>query len=632
RALLEPVLSTVGLDLVTGGEIWNRYRALEVEEYEDSLESSGDARAGSVIEAKTYIIQSVYTRQLGQPLLGNEKVLQEMESFLEEHCESTDVDMIQPEVIQQKFSAAIEKRGKLMAYEERLLTASDEDSGLAVRVQLWEQYIQFEKEDGDAARTARLYERAILAVVAETNPRGLFEGFADHACSVRDWVLLEAVTVRGIVVSYDSLSMWRLRLLSLELNYRGDETVLAAHDMCLSSGFSSPNDYLAALTLRCDYFRRQLVVFQESDSVDGATVVQVVSKMRESFDKAEQFMAQYYPSWVDGCACILRYRVSVEDSVITELNERLTEKFMSTFGKVCGVELWKEYVNWALLITRDFNVCRKLLRKALALSAADVAVQGALCAESLQFEERYGTFAEDVVAVISKVNPKLRAIARAQSDQVQAEVAQAAPSACSATVASKVPVLKVEDTNNKRPRDEKQSTTTGELPAKRPKESTGGRDMPPPKQEQPTVQVDAESADGGRCTSIFIKNVSFAATEDEILALCKSCGDIEKSEFLKTDAGKFKGMVHVFFKTSDAAAFAVTSLNGHPIHNRKLTVELFHLSVGAKSAATTADQDLRWHPTTVFASKLLPSCTENDVRKYFEVFGSIRVARLLLDK
>jgi RNA recognition motif-containing protein len=725
RPLLEPLLVTVGSDPITGAEVWGRYRAMEVEEFEDQVET-GDSQAAAM--TKKYIIQDIFTRQLGLPLFGNEKLLQELESFLGEHCEGSDIDIIRPDVIKLNFDAGVEKRDRLVGFEERLLSLADSGEAegtastsstsstttaattaaaadgakaspsLGARARVWREYFQL--EEASPARAARLYERAVLSAGqgqrqgerqgqrqgerqgAET--RRIFEEYADFACRREDWPLLASVTARGTIAAYNDVSMWRLRLLALELGGQGEGVFLAAHQLSLSSGFSSPADYLSLLMLKCDYYRRALASVFEAPLPAIGSLEEGVGRLREAFSGAEAFMRQYYPAWTDGWAALLRRRVSLEDSLVADVAETVPhlsshspaawEAFMSDFGKVCGAGLWKEYVTWALVATRDLGVCRQILRKGIAVTGADAPAQEALCLEAVAFEERHGQSAQSVLAVILKVKPKLASIAQTRAASLSVLEAAAVPVAD--TVADKNEG-EIKPTNLKVPKVPK-TEYADKKNLKRAREGSDSQEnsnSKKPKEENEANETSAagngigngfgNGSGGGRATmdvvgdvaassnSIFIKNVAFATTEEEMLTLCKTCGDVDNFEFLKSDSGKFKGMVQVHFKSPEEALKAVETMNGHPVHNRKLTVELLHASDPAPTGAGAGANgkhgssgssgssgsgrdgehvDSKWHPTTVFASKLPPAYGDDEVKAYFEVFGTVKIARVLVDK
>lgn len=74
--------------------------------------------------------------------------------------------------------------------------------------------------------------------------------------------------------------------------------------------------------------------------------------------------------------------------------------------------------------------------------------------------------------------------------------------------------------------------------------------------------------------NIYVGNLPFDATEEELHALFSSCGTVETID-LATDreTGRPRGFGFVTMASSEEAAKAMETLNGHLLHGRSLQVD-----------------------------------------------------------
>lgn len=73
--------------------------------------------------------------------------------------------------------------------------------------------------------------------------------------------------------------------------------------------------------------------------------------------------------------------------------------------------------------------------------------------------------------------------------------------------------------------------------------------------------------------NIFVGNISFQTTEDQIRALFESFGEVSRVNVVADrDTGRPRGFAFVEMATDAQAQAAVTALNGKPFGGRPLTV------------------------------------------------------------
>jgi RNA recognition motif-containing protein len=657
RSILEPALSTAGTDIASGALVWEPYRRLEVEEFEEQAEAATAETVTVATEAKKFVIANVYTRQLATPLLGNEKVLAELEGFLSEHCDASEVDIIKPDELQQKYESAISLRKTRIPFEERVLLAGGDDKGAAAtdRKQAWMDYIHFEVREKCYDRVERLYERAIMDCPScQAELFGLYLTFT--AENSKNWRLLEDISKRALIVEYNNVNFWRYRFLAIELANAGD--VKTKMDECFSlaqaAGFTSPMDYLCVMNLYCDFYRRRLAALASQEAGSLGDLGNCVDQTRSAFDAAEAFLQRYYPTWFEGYYSIVKYRISVEDSVIADISESLSssspipivpntrdvwERLIATFGKATatGAGLWVEYVKWAFQATRDVGICRKLLRRA-SVAMKDPAAAVLIHAEMLRLEQQHGTSAQEVLSAVLKCGslaPSYASITQPNNSTFEgpapitgSSIPLAPPSATTQASAEVVQSTAKREREGNEPSEASEPANPIKK-AKLPMTSESSEATA----AMPTTAAIHEQA-GHTSASLYVKNISFSLSEEEFLAPFRAIGEIVSYEMLKSENGKFNGMAIVTFATSEVAALALKNLSGYSFGHRKITLDFYHPpgNSGSNSETQYNEEGGKFHPTTLFVSKLPSRAGEADVSAYFGSFGTIRLARMLVDK
>ncbi len=75
------------------------------------------------------------------------------------------------------------------------------------------------------------------------------------------------------------------------------------------------------------------------------------------------------------------------------------------------------------------------------------------------------------------------------------------------------------------------------------------------------------------CTTIFVRNLAYDVTEEEVGNMFKPCGDISGIRFVyNSHAGHFKGFCYVQFKKNSGVHNAL-NLNGKVIKSRPIVVD-----------------------------------------------------------
>lgn len=125
------------------------------------------------------------------------------------------------------------------------------------------------------------------------------------------------------------------------------------------------------------------------------------------------------------------------------------------------------------------------------------------------------------------------------------------------------------------------------------------------------------------CT-LFISNLDFKTTEEEVMALFRSCGDISDFRLVKNFKCLSKGFGYLVFKSHEAAVKGLdmdrTPLNGRPVfvspYDPENHTHKFKYSTGLEK-------------NKLFISGLPLSMTESDVKAAFEPHGPVKDIRLV---
>ena len=407
RQAFEKAVSLGGTDLPTGAELWSLYCSFETEEHRDEVEV---AETQQELNASKQRMIRAFHRQLALPLRGNEAALAEFEKVLEELCIESDVTIIDPNGLQRKVAAALKEREAREKIESQLADETFLAAPLADRVRKWRWYIKFENKAEQLSRVQRLYERAVMDCRASEELWTEAAAFAAH--SVRNWPLLESVTLRALKPCYNSITLWRYHLLSLEALDRPDSDVAAAVQRSLLCGFAQPDDYLCMLQLGCDYRMRRLRVLLSSKHAAGDKDA-ALGRVREAYDQAEAFLGSYYSSWLAGWLQLFKRRVASEDDIFSLV--RLFDASADSSASVAVWEravealaphyhgVWQQYIAWALA-RGDEALCRALYRR--AVGGKDNPNIEALCVAWVAFEQQCGSF-DEIISAMGKTGPIL---------------------------------------------------------------------------------------------------------------------------------------------------------------------------------------------------------------------------------
>ena len=422
--VFEYCISICGIDYHDGGLIWKRYREFVTDEYNDLLnDEENEIEEIDMHNSKANIIK-VYLRQLSLPLKDNKDCLHELERLLNNIFVESDISIVKPDLIQEKYSASCAQSIKIGVYETLISQLTGKningrvlfDDKLIDFYGVWKLYINYELNiNQNVVRAQRLYERAILE-----NPGCmiLWQEYVEFvAYTLQNWSLVECITNRALKLHKSNFNLWNLKLLSLEYIYvsdpneRNEDNLTKSLDMALFASFETYEAYTSILLYSCDFRRRNVVRLKLSSEIDMNNLRESILLLRSCFEKAEKYIITYFPGYEEGYLKLIKYRIHCEETLISGiinalpsiefLNLCVSEKdvidiwdnVLTYYPKSCYS--WLEYINWCK--GKNNEQCRSLFKKATSNRINHTEI---ICQEWIKFEQQYGNLNDVLVATV----------------------------------------------------------------------------------------------------------------------------------------------------------------------------------------------------------------------------------------
>jgi Tfp pilus assembly major pilin PilA len=636
------------MDIYTASMIWKRYLEFEVDEYEDLMETS--AKDTFAKEAKKRII-SLFHRQFSIPLIGNDRLLKDMDRILSSICDEADLVIIQPEKIQRLFDSSKAELDSRLVFEDYIQSEAFESMKLdeSARLKSWRAYIALEINEHKYSRAQRLYERAVLN--CQTN-RDIWNDYLEFAIStLKSWSLVADVSIRMVKVFKTDIKVWQARFLALE-HLNKEEELLRAYATAISSWFSSAEDYLCILFTKSSYYRRKiqrLVLSETTDLETKLTLSAAILSMRLSSAELEAFMEKYYESWFDGWLRVYLFQVAVEDEVIERLSDQFAslptipldaatgddsemtfpemsissealnvwERSVKRFGK--NAVMWKEYIAWSRF-HQSKEATRKLYKRMLSL-LADNALPS--YQDWLQFEYQVGSLL-DIQAVWTKIQTIAAKEAIKVDEKKHAKAAAKDSNLKKRGLDAPATAQQDESFSSKRVRIEENSLTNATSTAHTADESTSsGKPAKIPEPSPAPVT-----------TKIVVKNLSFNSTVDGIRDHFSSCGEVKSVDLLLAKSGRSRGIADINFMDAASVDAALrlheSILDGRAIHVERWMPDALQI---AKPPLTSSEESLPTEKLTVFISRVSLSLSEDALKEFLVAScGEIADIKLAIDK
>lgn len=149
------------------------------------------------------------------------------------------------------------------------------------------------------------------------------------------------------------------------------------------------------------------------------------------------------------------------------------------------------------------------------------------------------------------------------------------------------------------------------------------------------VQESNDNEIEGPTVSIFVKNLNFSSTTEDLVDLFKPLtGFVVANVKTKADpknkgAYLSMGFGFVEFKTKDQANLAIKSLDGYVLDGHKLQLKLSHRQAGTSSSSSNTKKPASDNKSNKIIIKNLPfEATRKDIVELFGAFGNLKSVRV----
>ncbi|XP_064398817.1 squamous cell carcinoma antigen recognized by T-cells 3-like isoform X3 [Halichondria panicea] len=355
-------------------------------------------------------------------------------------------------------------------------------------------------------------------------------------------------------------------------------------------------------------------------------------ELRKTFKRARDSLEALYGKDGDPTDSLSRYQASLEARCYDNMEtaRALWVEVMSRYGK--QAQYWIEYAS----IERshgDTASCRKVLQRASNSASDDPEM---VCEALLQFERESGDLESFEGALVR---------CEAQLDRVRARREKAAEK----------DAFKKDDLKKHRKMDIGKGRVSS-----RDKGQSLGRKRPPPGREMsddqqpavkkqkfvaetgivqlpskkvPTVEAAKVETEGPKeARTVFVSNLSFKATEDELREIFTPCGLIAEIRLIRTRQSN-KGNVYAYveFATPDPVASAL-GLDKTEIEGRPMYVSQFKEKGRPVSSLGDKTPQRSDSKATVFVSHIAHHITDQELREHFQQCGEIKEVRLIKNR
>ncbi|XP_012257454.2 squamous cell carcinoma antigen recognized by T-cells 3 [Athalia rosae] len=623
RNLFERALTSVGLHVTKGAIIWEAFR-----EFENVLVLMIDASNESARKQQIDRVGALFRRQLACPLLDMEKAYEEYETWrMGDGAQAT----LDDNIVLTGYDRAFAKLNLRLPFEEKLISAQNEPEILDA----YRAYVLFEKQNGDPARVNILYERAVAELSLE-GPLWLeYVTYMENNVKIES--VLDSLYYRATRnVSWCS-AIWQKWLRAYERWDKPLPDVQALLEKALIAGFSSAQEYRSMWLTYLEYLRRRLDLYPD----DKEKLLEI---LRETFNRACEYLANAFGLDGDQGCVVLQYWARTEAIHANDMEKtRSIWADILSLGHSAAAASWLEYISLERCYG-DTKHLRKLFQRALAsvkdwpesISNAWLDFErdeGTL--EQLEFcevktKEKLEKVAEERQKVqqvvppetVSAVLPK-RTAKRKSDDSGRWKNLSGSPSKQGKVVVPAKPKLKKSMLSS----DTKVAPPPGYKP---PEDETESKPKiaPPPgfnSKEDEKMEDDNSQTVDERIT-VFISNLDYTATEEEVRNALAPAGPITLFKMVKDFKGRSKGFCYVQLSSPDAVELAL-KLDRVPINGRPMFVS--RCDPDKTTRSTVFKYSCGLEKNKLFIKGLPVTTTKEQIEEIFGAHGTVKDVRLV---
>ena len=263
RDVFERALVSCGRNIARGSLIWDAYREFEAV----CLTMSGDKDSEAYANQNKKLL-SVFKRQLGVPLVGMDETMDEYKKLTNDSIEDSIMNAFK------KGKSMLEKR---MEFELKLKSIEDGKT-----LDLYNEYLEFEKKEKDPVMIQQLFERAISDHCLQASLWSEYLLYLESNLNIPD-VCLRVFNraIRNVPWCKD---IWCDYLRALERFKQPHSEIRNIFEQSLAGGFQDPGAFLDVWLCFLDYMRRRAVWEKE--------VTPTMSDLRTAFERANEHLAK----------------------------------------------------------------------------------------------------------------------------------------------------------------------------------------------------------------------------------------------------------------------------------------------------------------------------------------------------
>ncbi|XP_020299615.1 squamous cell carcinoma antigen recognized by T-cells 3-like [Pseudomyrmex gracilis] len=619
RQLFERALTAVGLHTIKGAIIWEAFR-----EFEIVLFALIDT--ANIAEKKEQLgrIGDLFRRQLACPLLDMEKTHEEYQLWRAGDGAEASID---DKSVSIGYEHALAKLNSLLPYEEKLVSAQGENELLDA----YKGYLLHEKQQRDPKRIIVLYERAITDLSLEATI------WHDYLTYLEDVSKTESV-IDPIYQRATRNIPWCSRIWQkwLRLYEKWTRPILEVQKIlenALAVSFSTAEDYRNLWIVYLEYLRRRI---EQSSDEEKDRRIDVI---RNTFNRACEHLAKYFGLDGDPNCIILQYWARTEAIHANNMEKaRTLWADILSQGHSATASYWLEYISLERCYG-DTKHLRKLFQKALSVVKD---WPESIANAWIDFERDEGTLEQMELCEV-KTKEKLDKVMEERQKQQE-------------TCRSELPTQN-KKANKRKLDDSGKWKNLGGSPSKIVKSSTHEKlllresrlnklnyidntedkhkkEEAKPKIEAPpfglkkTEDVDNTSnqPEIDNNITVFVSNLDYTATEDEVKDVMKSAGPITLFKMIKDYKGRSKGYCYVQLSSTKAVEEAL-KLDRTPIKGRPMFVSRCDPNKSTRSSGFKYSSTLE--KNKLFVKGLPLTTTKEQLEEIFKVYGDLKEVRLV---
>jgi RNA recognition motif-containing protein len=126
--------------------------------------------------------------------------------------------------------------------------------------------------------------------------------------------------------------------------------------------------------------------------------------------------------------------------------------------------------------------------------------------------------------------------------------------------------------------------------------------------------------------TIYVGNLGYEVTEDELNTLFKDCGKIKEVRIIKNREQRPKGFAYIEFENKDAVQKAQKTMNDKEFKGQQIKVDQ-----AGEPRRIRGPNEPNPASSTVFVGNLSYDCTEAEITQAFATCGAIKTARVMMN-